>query len=223
MQFVYHPQAGLDYLKIENELYKYLFKVRRHAQNDLLYLRNLQDGMLYSYKIIEISKRDARVQYINQEEKHVISKRRLHLAWCVVDPKTIEKELPYLNELGVDKISFIYADYSQKNFKLNFEKFEKIVINSCQQCGRTSLIEFEEYANIDTFLQHYPNTFMLNFSTQHINEKKDDITTIIIGCEGGFSKREVELFDASKIVGVKSNLILRSETAVTAVASKLLV
>ncbi|XPV54809.1 MAG: hypothetical protein ACNI3H_07545 [Halarcobacter ebronensis] len=55
------------------------------------------------------------------------------MAWCIVDPKTIEKELPYLNELGVRKITFISCDYSQKNFKLNFEKLEKILVNSSSQ------------------------------------------------------------------------------------------
>jgi 16S rRNA (uracil1498-N3)-methyltransferase len=63
---------------------------------------------------------------------------------------------------------------------------------------------------------------MFNFSETSI-DTPTEIQTIIIGCEGGFSKREVELFDSKKIVGVNSHLILRSETAITLVASKLLV
>jgi 16S rRNA (uracil1498-N3)-methyltransferase len=63
---------------------------------------------------------------------------------------------------------------------------------------------------------------MFNFSQNSIDNKKDDIGTIIIGCEGGFSSTEVEKFAEDKIVGIDSNLILRSESAASVVASKIL-
>lgn len=223
MQFIYHNEAGNPTLTIENELYKYLFKVRRHAPNDLIEFRNLNDAMLYTYKVLEVSKRYALLQYIQKKQKELVPQKKLHLAWCVVDSKTIEKELPYLNELGVDKISFVYADYSQKNFKLHFEKYNKILINSSQQCGRSSLIEFDTFMSVDDFLKTHPNSFMFNFSNQHIQEQKQNIETIIVGCEGGFSQREVALFHQDNIVGVDSNLILRSETAALSVCAKLLI
>ena len=53
-------------------------------------------------------------------------------------------------------------------------------------------------------------------------KKKDEIKTIVIGCEGGFSNNERENFDKDFIVGFDSNLILRSETAVLAVCSKII-
>ena len=222
MQFVYHEQSGNSVLSIEDELYKYLIKVRRHNSQESIFFRNLKENNLYEYKIESISKKSALLNLVHQEVNTVENEQNIHLAWCVVDTKTIEKELPALNELGVKKISFVYGDYSQKNFKLNFDKYTKILINSCQQCGRSSLMEFEVFKSVDEFLKVYPKSFMFNFSPTPL-ETNLGIQTIIVGCEGGFSKREVELFDASKIVGVKSNLILRSETAVTVVASKLLV
>ena len=222
MQFIYHENAGQSLLSIEDELYKYLIKVRRHNINEVVFLRNLQDAILYEYKIESISKKNALLTLSDSKEHRVENPQNIHLAWCVVDTKTIEKELPYLNELGVKKLSFVYADYSQKNFKLNFEKYTKILINSSQQCGRSSLIQFEVFNSVDEYLKEYPLSFMFNFSSKYI-ESSLDIQSIIIGCEGGFSKREVELFESSKIVGVKSNLILRSETAITLVGSKLLI
>jgi 16S rRNA (uracil1498-N3)-methyltransferase len=222
MQFVYHEQSGNSVLSIEDELYKYLIKVRRHNSQESIFFRNLKENNLYEYKIESISKKSALLNLVHQEVNAVENEQNIHLAWCVVDTKTIEKELPALNELGVKKISFVYGDYSQKNFKLNFEKYTKILINSCQQCGRSSLMEFEVFKSVDEFLNAYPKSFMFNFSQTLLDENLG-IQTIIIGCEGGFSKREIELFEASKIVGVKSQLILRSETAVTVVASKLLV
>ena len=51
---------------------------------------------------------------------------------------------------------------------------------------------------------------------------RDDIKTIIIGCEGGFSKKEREKFNLENIVGFNSNLILRSETAILSAGAKIL-
>lgn len=222
MQFVYHENAGQTLLSIEEELYKYLIKVRRHNINDVIGFRNLKESNLYEYQVESISKKNALLTLIKTQECVVEVKQNIHLAWCVVDTKTIEKELPYLNELGVQKLSFVYADYSQKNFKLNFEKYTKILINSCQQCGRSSLMQFEVFNSIDEYLNVYPQTYMFNFSHKSIEDSLP-IQSMIIGCEGGFSKREIGLFDDSKIVGVNSNFILRSETAITLVASKLLI
>lgn len=222
MQFVYHEEAGKPVLTIEDELYKYLIKVRRHNTNETVYFRNLTNHFLYEYKIESVSKKNAMLVLVGEEERIIIGKHNSHLAWCVVDPKTIEKQLPYLNELGVTKLSFVYADYSQKNFQLNLDKYTRILINSSQQCGRSSLIQFDVFKSVDEFLKTYPASYMFNFSPTVLDEHLD-IQTIIIGCEGGFSKREVELFDSKKVVGVNSDLILRSETAITLVASKLLV
>jgi 16S rRNA (uracil1498-N3)-methyltransferase len=222
MQFVYHENAGQTLFSIEEELYKYLIKVRRHTLNDVIGFRNLKDSNVYEYQIESISKKNALLTLIKTQECVVESKQTIHLAWCVFDTKTIEKELPYLNELGVQKLSFVYADYSQKNFKLNFEKYTKILINSCQQCGRSSLMQFEVFNSVDEYVKEYPQSFMFNFAQRTI-EASLPIQSMIIGCEGGFSKREVGLFDVSKIVGVNSNLILRSETAITVVAAKLIV
>lgn len=221
MQFMFHENASSESLLINNEEYRYLFKARRHKIDDKIHFRNLNDNILYEYKVQSINKKDAMLILCGSEEKVVEAKKNLHLIWSVLDPKTIEKQLPYLNELGVNKISFYYADFSQKNFKLNFEKFNKILINSSGQCGRSSIIQLEVIENLEDFIQNN-SVYMLNFSSQSVHERKDDIDTIVIGCEGGFSKREIDLFDEKKIIGFDSNLILRSETAVTALASNIL-
>ncbi|RXJ57689.1 16S rRNA (uracil(1498)-N(3))-methyltransferase [Candidatus Marinarcus aquaticus] len=222
MQFVYCEQAGEATLNIDNELFKYLFKVRRHQLQDIIEVRNLKDDTFYSYEVQNITKKEATLLLQKSEEKPVNANMKLRLGWCVVDTKTIEKQLPYLNELGVYSIAFIYADYSQKNFKLNLDKYEKILINSSQQCGRSSLMQFEVFKSLDEYLKSYPEAYMFNFSQQHVQEVSN-IDTIVVGCEGGFSKREIALFNEKKIVGIDSNLVLRSETAVTTLAAKLIV
>lgn len=222
MQFIYDKNAKNELLKIEDENYNYIVKARRHKLDDILDFRNLEDDFLYSYKISQIDKKSLFLNLLKKEEKIIENSKKIHLAWCVVDPKTIYENIASLNELGVDKITFVYSDFSQKNFKINFEKLEKILINSSSQCGRSSIIKLDIYKNIDTFIKDNPDTYFLDFSQTSIDSKVSDIKTLMIGTEGGFSKRERELFNKNFVVGFSSNLILKSQTAIISATSKII-
>ncbi|PRM90038.1 16S rRNA (uracil(1498)-N(3))-methyltransferase [Aliarcobacter cryaerophilus] len=222
MQFIYDKNAKNELLKIEDENYNYIIKARRHKLDDILDFRNLEDNFLYSYKISQIDKKSLFLNLLEKEEKVIENSKKIHLAWCIVDPKTIYENISSLNELGVDKITFVYSDFSQKNFKINFEKLEKILINSSSQCGRSSIIKLDICKNIDTFIQENQDTYFLDFSQTSIDSKVSDIKTLIIGTEGGFSKRERELFNKDFIVGFSSSLILKSQTAIISATSKII-
>lgn len=222
MQFIYDKNAKNELLKIEDENYNYIVKARRHKLDDILDFRNLEDDFLYSYKISQIDKKSLFLNLLKKEEKIIENSKKIHLAWCVVDPKTIYENISSLNELGVDKITFVYSDFSQKNFKINFEKLEKILINSSSQCGRSSIIKLDIYKNIDTFIKDNPDTYFLDFSKTSIDSKVLDIKTLMIGTEGGFSKKERELFNKNFVVGFSSNLILKSQTAIISATSKII-
>ena len=222
MQFTYDEFCGTDIFEIKDEVYNYLIKARRHKIDDEIYFRNLKDDNIYLYKINSIDKKKAYLNLVSKEEKIVINEKKLHLGWCVVDPKTVEKYITSLNEMGVNKITFIYADYSQKNFKINIEKLEKILINSSSQCGRSDIIKLEISKSLVDFIKENSDVYFLDFSTICFDDKKDEIKTLVIGCEGGFSKNEREKFNKENIVGFNSNLILRSETAIIAAGTKIL-
>jgi 16S rRNA (uracil1498-N3)-methyltransferase len=216
MQFIYHPSPTHN-LILTGEEHKYLFKVRRTKKNELVKVRNLKDDYLYIYKIEEINKKEA---ILTLKEK-ILSPNRpkkfIHLAWCIIDPKNIEKALPMLNEIGVGKISFIYCEFSQKNFRLKPKRLDKILINSSQQCGRGDIIEIEFFDSIEEFVKEYKEFVALDFGG------KGEITKcnkpFLIGPEGGFSDKERKLF--KEIVSLDT-FILRSETAAVALSSKLI-
>ena len=87
----------------------------------------------------------------------------MHIGWCVIDLKSIEKVLPSLSEIGVNKISFIYCDRSQKNFKVDFVRLERILEASMQQSGRSSFIKFDTYKNIASFIDEHKDTKVFDF------------------------------------------------------------
>ncbi|PHS42350.1 MAG: 16S rRNA (uracil(1498)-N(3))-methyltransferase [Sulfurovum sp.] len=221
MIYIYHKEAGAPQLTLLGDEHRYIFKVRRHKTEDTLYLRNLEDGLLYRYLIASIDKRSVRLELQESQTLEIKAKVPLHIGWCVIDPKSIEKVLPSLNEMGVEKITFIYCKRSQKSFKIDFKRLEKILLNSSQQSGRSEMMQLDLSDDLETFLHQYPQSKMLNFSENRLT-KAHKIETIVIGCEGGFHEDEVALFKEDAIIGLDTPLVLKSESAVCGVASKIL-
>jgi len=221
MLYLYHKEAKQAQLTLTGDEHRYIFKVRRHKTNDLLYLRNLEDTFMYEYKVSTIDKRSVILDLQNSQVLTVKAKQSLHIGWCVIDPKSIEKILPSLNEMGVEKITFIYCKRSQKSFKPDFKRLEKILLNSSQQSGRSEMMQLEIADNLEDFLEKYPQSKMLNFSENNFISNTE-FETIVIGCEGGFHEDETALFKAENIVGFDTPLVLKSESAVCAIASKIL-
>jgi len=218
MQFLYHPDAGLPDITVEGEAYRYLFKVRRHKEGERVALRNLTDDYLCFYRIERVTRREAVLVFLEKEERIVMPERTLHLGWCVVDPKTVEKTLPALNELGVAKISFVYCDRSQKNFRLDFERMKRILINSSQQCGRSRLMEMERFEDLESYFAAYPQSAVLDFGGSKLS-CADELRSVVVGCEGGFSEEERKRFEKKSILSFDTPLVLRSESAAAAVAA----
>ena len=220
MQYLFDSEAGVETIGIKDESYRYLFKVRRYKIGEVLALRNLKDNFIYFYEIENITKKEAML--ILQDKKELIKKpeRYLHVGWCIIDPKIIEKTLPMLNEIGVSKISFIYCQRSQKNFKINLSRVEKILINSSQQCGRSQMMKVEVLKSLEDYLKLYPKSAILDFGGEKM--QKDMFNSILIGCEGGFSEDEKRQFLDNLCYNLSTPLILRSESAVVSVAAMIL-
>jgi len=222
MVYFLHPDTGKERLDVKGEDFKYLIKVRRHAIGDELGFRNKEDiQTFHMYRLESIEPRSAIFELISSKILEIKAKKDLHVAWCVIDSKSVEKVLASLNEIGVAKISFIYCDRSQKNFKPDFKRYERILQASNQQCGRTQMMEFDIVKNIADFIHEFPDTKVFDF-TDKILENKAEFKRVLIGCEGGFSKKEKELLSSQEVFRLDTPMILRSESAVLAVASKIL-
>lgn len=221
MLYLYQANAGQSQLTLTGDDHRYIFKVRRHKVKDTLHLRNLEDGLLHRYLIAQLDKRSVMLELQESKTLEIKAKQSLHIGWCVIDPKNVEKVLPSLNEMGVENITFIYCKRSQKSFKLDFQRLEKILLNSSQQSGRSQMMQFEMADDLESFLEEYPESRMLNFSEDNFIGTTE-VKTIVIGCEGGFHEEEVALFKAENIVGFDTSLVLKSESAACAVASKIL-
>jgi 16S rRNA (uracil1498-N3)-methyltransferase len=96
------------------------------------------------------------------------------------------------------------------------ERIRRILIESSQQCGRSQLPEIEILNSSKEFMEKYPTFTAIDFGG---GELKKETQIVLVGPEGGFSPEERKKF--SQVAGLKG-FILKSETAVCGVASKIL-
>ncbi len=216
MQFLYHAEAGKESLKLKGEEFTHL-KARRVKENDDLALRNLEDDFIYHYKISNLQRNSCVLDFLNKTLKPS-PKSALNLALAVIDVKILEKTLPFLNELGVANLHLVFTEFSQRNFKLDFKRLDKIIISSCEQCGRSHKMQIQNYKNVQEFNQVFPNAILIDFEGE--DKEFDENKVYFIGPEGGFSQKEKQLFKEK--ICLKSPNILKSQSAIIAVASKIL-
>ena len=222
MQYLRHPDAGASGLTLEGEAHRYLFKVRRHRAGDPVDLRAGDDDILYRYRITNLDRKTARLTLEKQNILPIAAKKILHIGWCQIDPKPIEKVLPMLNETGVASITFFPCARSQNNFKPDFARMEKILLNSSQQCGRSRGMRLELAESLGAFLAASPEAYLLHFARQPLPCDLPAPLTIVIGPEGGLTEEEAALFSPERIVGLGTPMILRSESAAVAAAARIL-
>ncbi len=221
MIYTFDENAGAPVLIIKSETYKYLIKVRRHQIGDSVTFRApSKPDERYDYTLSSIDGRQAVFELLSYSTEPVVPAKPLHIGWCIIDPKSVEKVLPSLNEIGVTKITFIQSDRSQKNFKHDLKRYERILESSMQQCGRTHKMEFAFSGSLQDFLTSHPDTAVFDFCDATYDGTYYD--TVVIGPEGGFSNEERSLFNADHTFRFDTPLVLRSETAAISVASKLL-
>lgn len=212
MQFVYCEDAKEKNLELSVQEFRHIFKVRRTKTGDVINFRNLRDDYIYGYRVTDIDKKSAYLELIEKKEL-AIKAKPLHVSWCVVDSKTVEKTLPFLNEFGVKKVTFVYCEFSQKNFKIDLDRLQRIAVNSSQQCGRSEMIELEIIESLEKFLERYPDASIVDFSDNKL-KCGDKIGHFLVGCEGGFSAKEREMFNNNKVFGLDFETVLKSESAV---------
>lgn len=218
MQFIYHKNCGDSNITLNKDSIHHIFSVRREKYDigAILKCVNLVDSTIYDYKLISKNKKEIVLECVDSV---IIQQKspKTHIIQAIIDINEFSKTLPSLNELFVKKITFFYSDFSQKNQKINIDRLTKIVINSCLQCGRMDLMDFEILPNLDLVLQTYNNAMAFDFEGKTCDIKSFD--SFIIGAEGGFSQRERKLLQ-NRTFNIDYPLILRSVTASLCIAAK---
>lgn len=209
-------------LILPEEESKHVCKVLRMQTNDILYLVNGK-GLKAKAKIKIADIRKCEVEII---ERELTAAPIHHLHIAIAPTKNLDRIEWFVEkatEIGVDEISFLLCDRSERKI-LKLERIEKIMISAFKQSQRlhlpilNNLTPFKEFTakNPGGMIAHCDEMMSLNsFKSNSINSKLNTQKTIVlIGPEGDFTENEVKdaLKNQYQEISLGKNR-LRTETA----------
>tara|TARA_B100000900_G_scaffold228417_1_gene193919 strand:- start:6512 stop:7201 length:690 start_codon:yes stop_codon:yes gene_type:complete len=218
MQLFYFENIKDEFTLIKEES-NHVIKVLRKKQGDSLFFTDGK-GNKYTVKISSINKKSCSVVIIDKKKQDKLHKGHLHIA--IAPTKNISRYEWFLEkstELGIDEITPIICSNSERKV-INHKRCNKIIISAMKQSIKYHLPKLNE---ITTFKQFIEKNIQESKYIAHCHEgnkltfhklKRSDITTILIGPEGDFSKEEIDLAinDNFKSITLGKSR-LRTETA----------
>lgn len=203
----------------DREESKHISKVLRKKEGDILFVTNGL-GFLFKTEIAIASDSKCTVN-ITSFEKQEQPKIQLHLA--VAPTKMNDRYEWFLEkatEIGVQEITPIICDHSERKV-IKTERFDKILLSAMKQSNQYFLpilnepIMFKEFVkkqfNGQKFIAHCEETDKKTLKS--ILKPKEDCT-VLIGPEGDFSVKEIEIAIEKRFIPISlGNTRLRTETA----------
>ena len=216
-------------LKISGNDAHHIKDVMRYKRLDQIIV-NTYDGQVFLAEITEIEKKDIIVTIIN-ELKSDFRPLDLDLAVSMIRKDNFELVLQKTTELGVNKIIPLKTENSIikiDDFGKKLLRYQSIVKEASEQSERnliTEIADLTEIERLDVSSYKYKFVCYAREASRSLNQelsgyKKGDKALVLIGPEGGFSIREIELLKQRGFISVSlGKTILRAETASVYVAS----
>jgi len=188
-----------------------------------------ENRIRYDGKISEITKNSIKVIIEKRYPSENDLKFDLYLAQTPLRSDFQTLIVEKATELGVRGIYPLYTDncaISKSIIEKKIPRWQKIMLEASKQCERADIPECYELTTLENLIstknfdriiafceRNNKNSMKEYFSKKPIHKKEKIL--VIVGAEGGFTKREFDLFENSGIIMLSlGDLILKSETAV---------
>jgi 16S rRNA (uracil1498-N3)-methyltransferase len=203
----------------DREESKHIAKVLRKKEGDILFVTNGL-GFLFKTEVAIASDSKCTVTIVSFEKQE---QSKLHLHLAVAPTKMNDRYEWFLEkatEIGVQEITPIICDHSERKV-IKTERFDKILLSAMKQSNQYFLpilnepITFKEFVkkqfNGQKFIAHCEET---DKKTLKSVLKTSEDCTILIGPEGDFSVKEIEIALEKQFISISlGNTRLRTETA----------
>lgn len=221
MQLFYSAEINENstHFSFDKEESRHIVRVLRKKESDLIHLTNGK-GFLFEGEIISASEKKCEVKII-RNTFFKPSDYELHLA--VAPTKMNDRYEWFLEkatEIGIQEITPIICEHSERK-EIKTERFEKILLSAMKQSLQYYLPKLNNPIRFAEFIQKENNGQL--FIAHCIETDKKELAkevqpkgriTILIGPEGDFSEKEVQVALAKGYVAVSlGNTRLRTETA----------
>lgn len=203
----------------DKEESKHIVKVLRKKEGDILFVTNGL-GFLYKTEITLASEKKCTVKIIESKQENQLP-FYIHLA---VAPTKMNDRFEWFlekaTEIGIQEITPIICDHSERKI-IKTDRFEKILQSAMKQSNQFFLpklnepISFKEFMNLNhegnLYIAHCEDTIKNDL---HKNIPTNEKYTLLIGPEGDFSTKEIEIAIKNSYKPVAlGNTRLRTETA----------
>ena len=192
--------------------------------------------------LVEIVEEQKKLSYARIIETRVIPKLpepHMHVALSFPRISVFEAVLEKSVELGAHTIHPFFSDFSfirkqEDVLKKKLERWHKIVQSATQQSGRGELMQIAEVQPLESLLKSFNHSgqsvglfayegegqLSTSQAIQTLRSRNPREVWLFVGSEGGFSDREVQLFQSFCLPPVTlGQQVLRVETACVALLS----
>lgn len=212
-------------LELTDQEARHAVKVLRFDVGDELYASDGK-GNVYKTKVLSASKSSVHAEIEEIESKSEPEIKKVLAFGAIKKRDRLEFAVEKAVELDTWEICIFDADHSERS-RINEDRIRAIALSAFKQSKRRWLPEIVIKKSLDEVLDHYSNHYLL---TAHVPEDPVQPKTLqqkenllLVGPEGGFSDREIELCEQRKTEFISlGNNRLRAETAVTAMLSQFL-
>jgi 16S rRNA (uracil1498-N3)-methyltransferase len=221
MQLFYNPEISGNTIELSEEESKHCTRVLRLKIDDIVWITNGK-GTLYKTSIIDDHQK-ACVLTINEKFENYGSRPfKLHIAISPLQhADRLEWFLEKATEAGIDEITPILCERSERR-NVNIERLQKVMISAMKQSIKASLPILNPLTKYTDFIKKEFNSqkgiaYCID-ERKHIADwyNKGSDCLILIGPEGDFSPKEIELAIQNNYTGISlGNSRLRTETAAT--------
>lgn len=221
MQLFYNPSISetATSFVFDKEESKHIIKVLRKKEGDILFVTNGL-GFLFQTEITIASDNKCTVK-INSFEQQEKSKFHLHLA--VAPTKMNERYEWFLEkatEIGIQEITPIICEHSERKV-IKPDRFQKILESAMKQSLHYYLPQLNEPISFKDFIkkENKGRKFIAHCEETDKKSLKNELktnedVTILIGPEGDFSVKEIQLALEQNYIPVSlGQTRLRTETA----------
>ena len=213
---------------VDGEEFHHLATVMRTRVGDRVCLFN-GNGKFFFGEVKSISKKQAEV-FIDKEEISILEpKIKLTIYQALAKGDKLSLITQKITELGATTLALFESEFCDvKGNSTKPERLDSISISAAKQCGRATMLNIEKPVKINSLKEKITNydAFYVAYEVEDgktlvdelLNNKKSlKNIAIMVGAEGGFSVKEVEMLRANGATIVSlGNRILRTETAAIA-------
>ena len=158
--------------------------------------------------------------HIGEKTPHVNPANNITLMFAPI--KRTDDLLNMVTQMGVAKIQPVITNRTNTHH-INWERMKKIVIEASEQSNRNTVPEILspiKFADLDVSNVAFADERAAYGKESNCN--KQNITSILVGPEGGFSDAEFAMLDAAGACGISlGKTILRAELAAAIAVAKI--